>query len=123
MNKYIIDETKSHLSLSRTSASGTHTPRESNIVGSCPVCGKNLVMTSKYVLCEGYKNQEKGNCSFITGIDICGTKVPKTEFIKIFEGKKSKKMKFTSPRTNKTFEACLEFDKSENKIKFIFENP
>ena len=79
-------------------------------------------MTAKYVMCSTYKKPDEGDCDFITGIVISGTKVPKTEFKKILEGKPTKKMKFKSMKTGKQFEAILKFDDVDGKIKFVFDN-
>ena len=117
MNEYIHNETKDHLNLKNGGYSGNN----KEVIGTCPKCGKNVVMTAKYVMCESYKKPELGDCDFITGIIVAGTKVPKTEFKKLLEGKPTKKMKFKSTKTGKMFEACLVLDKSTNKIQFSFD--
>ena len=114
MDTYIHDETASHLTIGKI----TLAP-EREVLGKCPKCGKDVVMTSKYVMCSAYKKQDAGNCDFITGINISGTKVPKTEFKKLLAGKPTKKMKFKSTKTGKTFEAGLIME--DNKIKFSFD--
>ena len=119
MESYIHDETSAHLMLNKSGYSGSNN-RE--VIGKCPKCGKDVVMTAKYVMCSTYKKPDEGNCDFITGIVISGTKVPKTEFKKILEGKPTKKMKFKSAKTGKPFEAMLKFDDVDGKIKFVFDN-
>ena len=119
MESYIKDETDAHLMLNKSGYSGSSN-RE--VIGKCPKCGKDVVMTAKYVMCSTYKKPDEVDCDFITGIVISGTKVPKTEFKKILEGKPTKKMKFKSMKTGKQFEAILKFDDVDGKIKFVFDN-
>jgi DNA topoisomerase-3 len=116
MHQYIDTEVASHLSLNKVSYVSTS---DKEVLGKCPKCGKDVIMTSKYVMCSTYKNTATGNCDFITGIVIAGTKVPKTEFKKLLSGKPTKKMKFTSAKTGKPFEAVLIL--KDNKIQFSFE--
>ena len=115
MIEYIKTETKEFLTSLRSLS------QQKNVVGECPVCGKQVFMTKNYVLCEAYKKPDQGNCTFVSGIEIAGTKVPATEFSKILNGKESKKMKFKS-KAGKTFEASLYLDKDEKRIKFKFDN-
>lgn len=115
MIQYIQDETKAFL----TSLHSMN--QQKNAIGSCPACGKQVFMSKNYLMCEAYKKPEKGNCTFISGIEIAGTKIPETEFKKILAGKDSKKMKFKS-KAGKTFEAYLCLDQDEKRIKFKFDN-
>ena len=116
MNSYIHDEVASHLTIHKISYNSS---ADREVIGKCPKCGKDVIMTSKYVMCSTYKKAEAGNCDFITAIEIAGTKVPKTEFKKLLAGKPTKKMKFKSAKTGKTFEAVLIME--DNKFKFSFE--
>ena len=117
MHSYVKDETNDHLMIKKSTYSESSN-RE--VIGQCPKCGKDVVMTAKYVMCSTYKKESEGNCDFITSITISGTKVPKTEFKKIVAGKPTKTMKFKSAKTGKQFEAMLQYDANEGKIKFVF---
>lgn len=118
MTGFIKSETAAFLAIQGgTNVNGSF---DRKILGKCPICGRDVVMAKNYVLCDAYKREEKGNCSFITGLTILGTKIPEAEFKKIFLGKESKKMKFTS-KAGKQFEATLYLDKEEQRIKFKFD--
>ena len=119
MNQYIKAETADFLTIK--SFTPISSAENKTILGSCPICGKNVIMTQNYVMCEAYKREDRGNCTFITGLNILGTKIPTTEFKKIFSGKETKKMSFTS-KAGKRFEAVLYLDREENRIKFKFNN-
>ena len=119
MHSYVKDETDDHLMIKKSTYSES---ANREVIGKCPKCGKDVVMTSKYVMCSTYKKESEGNCEFITSIVIAGTKVPKTEFKKIIAGKPTKTMKFKSAKTGKPFEAVLQYDDAEGRIKFVFNN-
>lgn len=119
MNRYIQQETAEFLKIQ--GGSGSSGSYQRKVLGKCPLCGKDIVMGKSYAMCETYKKEDQGNCAFITGLFIAGTKVPETEFKKIFSGKESKTMKFTS-RAGKKFEAQLYLDPDDRRIKFKFAN-
>lgn len=78
---------------------------------TCPLCGKSLENLKFNYVCE------------------CGVRLPKTllgtalteEDIKLILENKSKKYKFVSSKTQKTFEAKLKFDSNSKSFVFDFE--
>lgn len=120
MNKYIKAETADFLTIKGGVTTSSSTANKT-ILGSCPICGNNVIMTQNYAMCETYKKEDRGNCNFITGLNILGTRIPAAEFKKLFAGKESKKMNFTS-KNGKRFEAVLYLDRDESRIKFKFDN-
>ena len=59
-------------------------------IGTCPKCGKSVVVGKKYYLCEDYKN----GCDFIMGMELHGAKITETEAKKLLAGKPSKEFTF-----------------------------
>lgn len=116
MENYIHAETSAHLLITKSGSTNTK-----EVIGICPKCGKNVIMTSKYVMCSTYKKENDGNCDFITPIVIAGTKIPQAEFRKLLNGERTKKMRFTS-KNGKPFDAYLEPDQDPGKFKFSFDN-
>ena len=114
MNEYIRVESKNHLLLTKA---GSGVSRE--IIGKCPKCGKDVIATNKYVMCSTYKKEDEGNCTFITGVEIAGTTVPRSEFRKLLEGETTSEMKFKS-KAGKWFKARLKMDENF-RIQFVFE--
>lgn len=84
-------------------------------IGKCPQCGKKVVETKNYYLCEGYKE----SCNFIVGKEILGTKIPKTEVKKILKGEKTKPLTFTW-KSGKKGEASLQYDEEKKNVGFVF---
>ncbi len=73
------------------------------ILGRCPVCGKNVVRGKSGYGCMGYTE----GCSFRVGLTICKKTIPKFEIMRLLnEGSTSKIRGFIS-KTGKTFEAKL----------------
>jgi len=92
------------------------------VVGKCPKCNSDVVDTGKYYKCKNYK-KEKNSCDFIFGKTIASKKIPQKEAVKILEGKPTSKMKFKSPKSGKTFECSLIYDKTTKKVQFDFGPP
>ena len=73
------------------------------IVGICPVCGKNVVRGKQSYGCMGYGN----GCEFRVGITICKKTIPKREVIKLLaEGATSRMSGFIS-KNGKNFDGRL----------------
>lgn len=65
-------------------------------IGTCPVCGKPVVMTNNYYKCSHYK-AETDPCTFIVSREeVCGTKLSKADMVTMLSGKATK------PKTLKT---------------------
>lgn len=84
------------------------------IVGSCPVCGKNVARDRYGYSCSGYKD----GCKFRINDYICERIISKNNVIKMLqEGKSSKIIGFTS-KNGKKFDAYLVIDKDKIVFKF-----
>ncbi len=86
-----------------------------DIVGKCPVCGKNVVKGRYGYGCLGYKD----GCKFrISGV-ICGRVISLSNAAELLKTGRSYKIKgFISPRTGKSFDSYLKLD--DNAVKFDF---
>ncbi len=86
-----------------------------DVVGACPVCGKNVVQRGKFYGCEGYKD----GCKFSFGVYICSKPISLANASKLLsEGKTDVICGFVSPKTKKTFDAALKLE--DNKAVFEF---
>ncbi|WPS85469.1 DNA topoisomerase (plasmid) [Brevibacillus halotolerans] len=83
------------------------------VIGKCPKCSKNVVVTNDYYLCEDYKN----SCDFIQKKVISGTKISEVDMKAILSGKQTKEKEFTW-KSGKKGKAKLEW--KDNKINFVF---
>ncbi len=73
------------------------------ILGKCPVCGKNVVRGKMNYGCMGYGS----GCEFKVGITVCKKTIPKTEIMRLLsEGATSKLRGFIS-KGGKAFEGRL----------------
>ena len=86
-----------------------------DIVGVCPVCGKNVVQRGKFYGCDGYKD----GCKFSFRVYICSKPISLANATKLLkEGKTDLITGFVSPKTGKTFDAYLRLE--DNKAVFEF---
>ena len=113
MESYINTESKNHLLITKSGAS-------KEIIGKCPKCGKDVIATSKYVMCTTYKKEDEGNCTFILGVEVAGTSVPRSEFRKLLSGEQTDKIKFKS-KAGKWFNARLKMDENY-RLQFVFDD-
>lgn len=84
-------------------------------VGTCPVCGKNIIKGKYGYGCTGYKE----GCSFKINLQILGALINKTQVQKILSGEKTDQLSFIS-KSGKQFYGKLKLDK-ENKVVFDFD--
>lgn len=85
---------------------------------SCPFCHTNIIKSKSGYFCS--KRKETG-CSFSVGFEICGKKISDEQFIKLVQDGKTSLIKgFHKKDSDKTFDAYLIVDQSEQKIKFQF---
>ncbi len=84
-------------------------------VGTCPVCGNNIIKGKYGYGCAGYKE----GCSFKISLQILGTLINKTQVQKILSGEKTDQLSFVS-KSGKQFYGKLKLDK-ENKVVFDFD--
>lgn len=86
-----------------------------DVVGKCPVCGKDVVKGRYNYGCMGYKE----GCKFRINTVICNRVISISNARKILEeGKSAKIQGFISPRTGKSFDAVLKLE--NNEVKFDF---
>ncbi|GHV81482.1 DNA topoisomerase [Spirochaetia bacterium] len=83
-------------------------------IGTCPVCGKNILPGKSSYFCSGYKD----GCDFKIWKAICGATVSEKDAQILLGGKKTGKKNFTK-KDGKTFDAKLELQGKE--VKFVFE--
>ncbi len=86
-----------------------------DVVGKCPVCGKDVVRTRYGYGCSGYKE----GCKFSVNNVICGRVISLSNMKLLLEtGKTSKIEGFVSKRTGNTFSAQLKLE--DGKAVFDF---
>ena len=82
-------------------------------IGICPKCKtRNVKITSKYYMCEGYKEQ----CDFIFEKEIYGAKISESEVKKILSGKNTKE--FNMKKGEKSWKAALTYNPETGKVEF-----
>ncbi len=90
------------------------TGKYGEIVGACPLCGKNVVRGKQSYGCMGYAD----GCEFRMGISICKRDIPITEVKRLFaEGHTAKLWGFIS-RAGKPFSARLSLKGGEVVFDF-----
>ena len=86
-----------------------------DVVGKCPVCGKDVVRTRYGYGCSGYKE----GCKFSVNNVICDRVISITNMKLLLEtGKTSKIEGFVSKRTGKTFAASLKLENGKAVFDF-----
>ena len=92
------------------------TGESGDILGKCPLCGKNVIRTRFQYACE---DLESGKCSFSMGTNICGKSIPVAAVQDILTNGKSKKLQgFFSKKSGKAFSAALKLE--DGKVVFDF---
>ncbi len=81
----------------------TDTGEYGEILGVCPVCGKNVVRGKMNYGCMGYGS----GCEFKVGITICKKTIPKAEVMRLLATGATAKMRGFISKNGKTFEARL----------------
>lgn len=91
------------------------TGRDGDVVGKCPLCGKDLVRTRFRYACLG----KDAGCDFSIGMSICGREIPVPAVKDLLTNGKTKKMNgFYSKKTGKTFSGALKLE--NGKVVFDF---
>lgn len=86
-----------------------------DLVGKCPVCGKDVVRTRFGYGCSGYKE----GCKFSVNSVICDRVISLSNMKMLLEtGKTSKIEGFVSKRTGKTFAASLKLENGKAVFDF-----
>ena len=84
-------------------AANTDTGKLGEILGKCPVCGKNVIRGKQSYGCMGYNE----GCNFRVGINICKKSIPKTEVIRLLSEGSTAKMRGFISKNGKRFEGRL----------------
>ncbi len=86
-----------------------------DVVGKCPLCGKDLIRKQRFYGCSGYKD----GCKFSVNISICGRVVSLGMLEDLLEkGCTAIVGGFVSPRTGKAFEAALKLENGKAVFDF-----
>ena len=86
-----------------------------DVVGKCPLCGKEVVRGKFSYGCRGFKE----GCEFKVGIYICGRSISVSNIkLLLEEGRTSKIQGFVSKKTGKTFDGRLKLENGEAKFDF-----
>jgi DNA topoisomerase-3 len=86
-----------------------------DIVGICPMCGKELKRMKTFYGCTGYRD----GCKFSVNTSICKRPIPISQLKLLTEtGKTDLLTGFVSAKTGKTFDAMLKL--SDGKAVFDF---
>lgn len=89
-----------------------------DVVGKCPVCGREVVRGRYSYGCRGYKE----GCTFKVNINICGRVISVSNIQLLLENGRTADIKgFVSRKTGKTFDAALKLDGGQ--AVFDFSNP
>ena len=90
------------------------TGKYGEIVGACPLCGKNVVRGARGYGCMGYAD----GCTFRMGLSLCNREIPITEVKRMFfEGRTAKIPGFIS-KSGKLFSARLKIE--NGRVGFDF---
>jgi DNA topoisomerase-3 len=90
------------------------------IIGKCPVDGAPIHETPSGYVCANYGRGEGAKCTFRVSRVLLGATIPREQFQKLLEHKKTDLIKgFKSKRTGRFFEAFIVL-KDEGKIGFEF---
>ncbi len=86
-----------------------------DIVGICPLCGKDLKRQRNFYGCTGYQE----GCKFSVNISICKRTIPLIQLKKLLEeGRTDLLDGFVSAKTGKTFDAYLKLENGRAVFEF-----
>ena len=97
-------------------------------VGDCPKCGEQVLLGDKVATCSSIK-REKGadgkwsmvaGCGFSFFREIAHKKLDKKQVEAIVSGKRTGLIKGFAGKSGKAFDAYLELDPNDLKVKFVF---
>lgn len=88
-----------------------------DVIGICPICGKNVVKTRFNYGCTGYRE----GCNFKINFVICKRVISKNMAIDLLKNKKTFKINGFISKDGKPFSGVLILD-NEGKINFDFSN-
>lgn len=88
-----------------------------DVIGICPLCGKNVVKTRYNYGCIGYKD----GCDFKINFVICKRVISKNMAIDLLKNKKTFKINGFKSKNNKDFSGYLMLD-NDGKVNFSFDS-
>ncbi len=94
--------------------SKTDTGALGEIIGKCPVCGKNVIRGNSSYGCIGYRE----GCEFRLGVNICKKTIPKSEVARLLTTGRTSKMRGFISKHGKSFEASLAVENGKAVFKF-----
>lgn len=83
----------------------------------CPICGKDIVVTSFGYACENYHSKEEDSCSFAVG-KIASVKIKEAQLRQLLTDGKTDLITGFKSKAGKKFDAMLKLE--EGQIKFSF---
>ena len=86
-----------------------------DLVGKCPVCGKDVIRGKYGYGCMGYKD----GCNFRIGLTICKKTVPKSEISRLLATGSTAKLSGFISKNGKSFSGKLVL--KENNVVFSFD--
>jgi len=93
---------------------GVDTGKFGEIIGKCPLCGKNVVRGKSSYGCMGYAE----GCKFRMGVTICRRDIPKTEVARLLETGSTAKIRGFISKTGKPFDAKFVLKDGEAQFNF-----
>lgn len=87
---------------------------DKTIVGQCPICGKDIIESTKSFYCSGFKD----GCNFSIWKSIAGKKLTKTNIKQLLENGITTEIKGFKSKSGKQFNAKLQIN--DGKIEFLF---
>lgn len=88
-----------------------------DVIGICPLCGKNVVKTRYNYSCTGYKE----GCDFKINFVICKRVISKNMAIDLLKNKKTFKINGFKSKNDKDFSGYLVLD-NDGKVNFSFDS-
>lgn len=92
---------------------------EKKSAGTCPVCGKELLMTEKGYFCSDHKRDGKG-CGFAFAKEACGHTLTEDEIGALLKGEPTDYIEGLVGRSGSKFTARFVVDKKTGDIKLEF---
>ena len=85
------------------------------IIGKCPLCGKNVIRGKYNYGCMGFTE----GCKFRMGVTICGRDIPKTEVRRLLDTGSTVKLRGFMSKGGKSFDA--KFVLKDGEVQFSFD--
>ena len=91
---------------------------EQSYVGKCPSCEKGMIQDKgKFYGCTDYQ----GGCTFTLSKKVLGKTVSQSNIKKLLNGEKTNLIKGFKSKKGKKFDAFLQYDAENQKLKFEFQ--